>query len=825
MLGFRPGADSLLASWSQIAGYLGRLAAASPRVRLDTIGPTTQGRPYLLVTISDSSNLARRSSLMAAQRRLADPRTLDSATEARLVASQPAVVLISCAIHSTEIASSLMSLELAYRLATDSALGAALGNVVVLLVPSANPDGIDIVGEWYRRTRGTAFDGTSPPWLYNTYAGHDDNRDWFMVTQLETQHLTRVLYRMWFPEVVYDIHQTGGDGSRLFLPPFDDPVDPNLDGALVEAIGHVGTAMATALADAGRAGVEHRAHFDLWWHGGNRSAPVRHNMIGILSEAASVRIASPVLLRPGELHQPERGVSFPLPWAGGWWRLRDIVDYELIASEALVRTAAAERAEFVRRFVRAGRRAVAAGFAESPRFYLIPPAQRDEGARLQLANLLIATGIEISRARAPFTADGRAYAAGTLVIPLAQPFRSHVKDLFERQVYPERRVYPGGPLIPPYDVAGWTLPLTMAVAVDSVRGAVAADVQRVDTLAVTPGRVVGAGDVVLLANRSNAEATAVWRALSGGATVEFAPQPFDAAGRTWPQGTLVVRGGRAALSRAAIELGLNATAVARLPSAAGTLTLRRAPRVGLYRSRNGSADEGWTRWVLERLGVPYTSLSDSAMRAGNLRPRFDVVVLPSESPGQIRNGRPAGSAPPEYTGGLGAAGIESLRAFLRAGGTVVALDQASLFAIEDLAAPSTVVAGGRGPREARNSSRFGAPGSIFEVVVDRAHPLASGMDSVAAIFFESSPVLDAAPGGRAVLSYRSEGSPLLSGFVEGAQVLAGRAALIDAPVGAGRVILFGFSPQHRAQTNGTFKLLTNALLYGAAQAGRTIPGR
>jgi len=825
VLGFRPGADSMLASWAQITDYFGRLAAASPRVRLDTIGPTTQGRPYLLATISDPANLARRASLIAAQRRLADPRTLDSAAEARLFASQPAVILISCSIHSTEIAASQMSLELAYRLATDSALGAALRDVVVLLVPSANPDGIDIVGDWYRRTKGTPFDGSSPPWLYHPYVGHDNNRDWFMLTQPETRHLTRVLYELWFPEVVYDIHQMGGNGSRLFLPPFADPVNPNLDGTLVEAIGHVGTAMATALADAGRTGVEHQARFDLWWHGGNRSAPVRHNMIGILSEAASARIASPVQLRPSDLRQPARGVDFPLPWPGGWWRLRDIVDYELTASEALVRLASRERADFVRRFVGAGRRAVEAGRSETPRAYLIPPAQRDEGARVQLANLLLATGIEIFRARTPFTADGRTYAAGTLVIPLAQPFRAHVKDLFERQVYPERRLYPGGPLIPPYDVTGWTLPLTMAVTVDSVRNPVTADVERIDSLAPTPGRIAGTGDVVLLANRSNAEATAVWRALAGGAAVEFAPAPFNAAGRSWPPGTLVVRGARATLERAAAELGFDAASVPRLAAAPGAPALRRVPRVGLYKSWNGSMDEGWTRWVLERLGVPFSSLSDSAMRGGNLRARFDVIVLPSESPGQIRSGRPAGSAPPEYTGGLGSAGVEALRAFLQAGGTVVALEQASLFAIEDLAAPATVVHGGRGPREGQAAVRFSAPGSIFEVNVDHAHPVASGMDSVAAIYFDSSPILDAAPGGRAIASYRRDGSPLLSGFVQGAEMLAGRAALIEAPVGAGRVILFGFSPQHRGQTNGTFKLLTNAILYGAAQAGRTVPGR
>ena len=825
VLGFRPGTDSMLASWAQITDYFGRLAAASPRVRLDTLGPTTQGRPYLLATISDPANLARRAALMATQARLADPRTLDSAAEARLVATQPAVVLISCSIHSTEIAASQMALELAHRLATDSALGAALRHVVVLLVPSANPDGVDIVGDWYRRMRGTPYDGTSPPWLYHPYVGHDNNRDWYMLTQVETRHLTRVLYRQWFPEVVYDIHQMGGAGARLFLPPFDDPVNPNLDGMVVEAINHVGTAMATALADAGRSGVAHQTQYDLWWHGGNRTAPVRHNMIGILSEAASVRIASPVQLRPDQIRQGARGVNFPLPWPGGWWRLRDIVEYELIASEALVRLAASERAEFVRRFVRAGRNAVEAGRTESPRAYLIPPGQRDEGARTQLANVLLATGIEVSRARAPFTAEGRAYPAGTFVIALDQPFRTHVKDLFERQAYPERREYPGGPLLRPYDVTGWTLPLTMGVAVDSVRSPVSgADLERLDTATLAPGRVSGGGDVVLLANRSNAEGTAAWRALAAGGTVTFATEPFEAGGSRWPSGTLVVRGARAVLARAAAELGFDAVAVARAPAMGEAPVVRRVPRVALYRSWNASMDEGWTRWVLERLGVPFTSVSDSVVRAGVLRQRFEVVILPGETPAQIRNGRAPGSAPPEYTGGLGAPGVQALRDFLADGGTVIALDEATLFAIGDLGTPATVVVGGRVPG-ARNASQFSAPGSIFEAFVDRSHPVASGMDSVAAIYFVSSPVLDAAPGARAIASYRREGSPLLSGFVLGAEMLAGRAALLEAPVGRGRAILFAFSPQHRGQTNGTFKLLTNAILYGAAQAARSVPGR
>ncbi len=829
VLGFEVGQDSMLAGWRQIGDYMSRLAAASNRVRVDTLGRSTQGRPFLLVTISDPANLARRAEIMENQRRLADPRTLSDADAARITGRQPAVILIQCSIHSTEIAASQMSMELAWRLATDTALGRMLQGVVVLLVPSPNPDGVDIVGDWYRASRGTAWDGTGPPWLYHPYVGHDNNRDWFMLTQVETRLLTRALYRDWFPLVFYDVHQMGGNGARLFVPPFTDPVNPNLDPAIVAGMNLVGTTMASALIDAGKTGVAHQQTYDLWWHGGARSTPTRHNMVGILSEAASARLASPNCA--GATRQPARGINYPAPWPGGCWRLRDIVEYELIASEALVKLVHDQREAFVRRFLDANRRSIAAGRAGNPYAFVLPPTG-DLGRRAHLANVLIASGVEVHRARGPFTAGGTEYAAGTLVVRMDQPARAHAKDLLERQEYPDRRAFAGGPPLPPYDVAGWTLPLQMDVATATVAAPFTADLERADTVPVPAGAVAGRGDVVLLDNTWNAHITAAWRALAVGATLQVAPAPVTAEGRIWPAGTLVVRGGRAVLDSAARALGYPATAVreATLPPQAPTV--RGVPRVALYRSWNGSMDEGWTRWVFEQLGVPYITLTDSTARAGGLAARFDVVVLPSESEQAIANGRRTGTVPAQYAGGLGTAGQAALREFLAQGGTVIALDQASRYAIRRLGAPAralrtsrtglddadpTAVATQPAERDSGEVSRFFAPGSIFDVAVDRSHPIASGVGDRAAVYFTSSTILEPGDGARAILTYPAGRNPLASGYVDGFELLGGRAALVEAAVGRGRAILFGFRPQHRGQTHGTFRLLTNAILYGAGR--------
>src|SRR5438034_7821770 len=423
-LGFEPGAVSVLADWKQVSGYMNGLAQQSRYVRVDTLGRTTEGRPFLLMTITAPANQQRLAEIKRAQALLADPRQLTDTTLADLRSRQPAVILISNNIHSTEVASSQMGMSLAYRLATDPTSRRRLDSVVVLVIPSMNPDGLDTVVSWYRRYKGTRYEGGPLPWLYHKYVSHDNNRDWFMLRQVETRLVTRMLYKEWFPEIVYDVHQMGANGVRLFVPPFQDPVNPNLDPALVAGMNLVGTQMAAALYDAGMTGIAHQQTYDLWWHGGFRSTPTRHNMIGILTEAASTRLGSPITLPLDSVRQPGRGVNYAAPWPGGTWHLGDIVRYELITSEALVRLAARDRVNVIDRFVGLGRRAVDAGLAGDPFAYVLPAEQRDPESWTALANVLGAGGVEVWRAAEAFTADGRSYPAGSLVVPVGQAYRA-----------------------------------------------------------------------------------------------------------------------------------------------------------------------------------------------------------------------------------------------------------------------------------------------------------------------------------------------------------------------------------------------------------------
>ncbi len=736
ILGFEPGDDRKLVEWPVLVRYFQALAKASARVDYREIGQSTLGAPFVALAISSPQNLRRLDSLRLINARLADPRRFRSTAEANeALRIGKAIVLITSSIHSNEVGGHLSPVVLAHRLATDTsaATRAILDNVVLWLVPSLNPDGISIVSKWYNRTLGTQAEGTSPPELYHHYTGHDNNRDWYAFTQVETRLTIDSLHNVWHPQIVHDIHQQGASGARLFLPPFLDPWEPNVDPLIKDGVNALGTAMAWELAGQGKTGISVHATYDAWTPA--RAYQHYHGGVRILSETASASLATPVDIPFAELADNSRGFTPRerswnfTPWQGGRWTLRDIVTYQADAAYALLSNAARYRDRWLANFLAIEWRGVR-GWRGWPYAYVIP-ARQDSVALSTLLGTLARGQVEIRTAQQAFTAGGQRYAAGSFVVVLRQPYAAFAKALLEIQHYPDRRTFPGGPPERPYDVTAHTLPALLGVQAvlvqDSLRVPLSAPLSASLLPKATPG------------------------------------YPGFATGET--------------------------------------------PRVGLYKSYAAAMDEGWTRWVFDNWKVPYVSLVDSVVQAGGLKERFDVVVLPDQSPRALLEGL-ARRYPAPYAGGLGAEGAQALRQFVLDGGTLVALNDASRFAIQSLLLPVRNVLEGVPPED------FYAPGSIFRLSLEADHPLSRNMPAQAIAWFEEGPafeVLDTSVV-KVVARYPAEPNRvLLSGWVLGAEKVAGKAAVLEVRQGQGRVILFGFRPQYRAQTQATFPLFFNSL--------------
>ena len=842
VLGFQVGSDYRVAGWETVSDYMRHVAANSDRVLVEELGKTTEGNDLLMMLISAQENLENLARYQQIQRELAIP-TEDSDALDALAQEGKAVVLINCNLHSTEIASSQMSMELAHQFATAETphIKEILENVIILLIPSANPDGLDIVVDWYNRTVGTPHEGSEIPWLYHKYTGHDNNRDWFMLTQIETQLLTRVLYEEWFPEVVYDVHEMSYRGPRFVIPPYFEPVNPNIPPLLQRTLSLIGAQLAFDLTSDGFTGVLSSAVYDTWWHGGFRTVPYRHNMVGILTEAARVEIATPIFQPHHTLKGYRRGLdqyalrtNFPEPWPGGWWRLRNIVDYEKAAAFSILSFVAKHRVMLKTNFYKMGRDAIAKGEDEPPRAFLIPTQQRDIHTTLKMLDILKRGGVQIHQANAPFTADGVEYPTDTYVVLMSQPFRAHAKDLLEVQRYPERRPSPESPPERPYDIAGWTLPLQMGVRTVAVVHPFEADLRQLPMLPAVQGTLDGTPEPAsyLFENRTNTEAlflNHLFNARFGDNSPKYklhwAQRNIELAGKTMPRGAILIQTVEpplhqiAELNALASEYGIHIHADAAIDEEERNRRFSsvNAPRLGLYKPWTANMDEGWTRWVLDTHGFNYNSLTNAEIRAGDLAERYDAIILPDLGASGILNGHAAGKLPPEYVGGIGTEGLANLRTFVDDGGTLICLNRATELPLKYFGLGEKGIVNVVEKNNQPNQDAFFCPGSLLRVRIDTKHPIGHGLDSEMAIFFKSGPVFAAERGGAEVIATYPEFNPLMSGWLEGEKRIRQKAALLDVLLGNGRVILFGFKPQHRGQSHGTFKLLFNAIFYSTGR--------
>ncbi len=802
-LGRPLGTDFKLADWAEVSSYYQRLARESARVETERIGITTEGRDFFLSVISSEANLRDRAEIQAHAAVLADPRGHSEARLKEAVRDGKVILLLSPQMHSTEAAGTEAAMRFAYTLATssDEPWVSAREEVMVGIFPCTNPDGLDHVVHWYRENVGTPYEATGLLQLYQRYSGHDNNRDWFMLTQTETQLVTEQIYQVWRPQVYWDIHQQGSRKERMFVPPFRDPLNPNLDPAIIAGIGVIGGRALFDMTRAGLTGISTGVTYDMWWNGGNRNVPVRHNIVGLLTEAASVDIATPLFLRQRDLSSPVGAVAygpsnqFPSPWPGGWWRLRDINEYQFQFGKSLVGTLAREPETWRRNALEAAQRAIRKGRGEGVQAWVVPSDNRDPDAVARLVNVLLKSGVEVRRVSESFEADGRSYPAGSLLILRDQPYGAHVKDLFEIQRYPAGAS--------PYDVSGWTLPLLLGVRRVEVMERPETEAALVSTAAEAVSGFEG-DTRVRTDGQFSIQSTGSWARL--------------AARLREGKSTYFVYGGEDA-GLFVSELGDARPVASGSEGSVPPLSqrLERLPRIGVYSPWQGSMDEGWMRYVLDANSIPYVSVRNEQIRAGQLTDFLDVLVVPSLSGRQLDAGRSEGSVRAEYTRGLEPEGTVAIEEFVRLGGRLVTVGSSSDWAIDLFDFPLVNVT-----RES-NNRLFSCPGSVVRgVPVLAQRELTAGLPASVALFFSRSAAWRTNSSAKRSGSHEVKTSVapivtygrepvLLSGWIQEPGVIAGRHAWVRARYGLGQVDLFGFRPQYRGWSQEAFSLLFRAL--------------
>ncbi len=848
VLGFRVGADFNLASYDESIAYFQRLSATSDRVELREIGRTSEGRRWYIALISTAENLANVERYREIAQRFAHPDGLTDSQARDLAREGKAFVHIDGGLHATEVAHGQHTIQLAYDLVTgdeDPEVRAILENVILILWPSINPDGQNMVVEWYRSNLGTSFEVAPMPWLYQKYIGHDNNRDGYMLNMVESRVVTRVA-RHWEPQILYNHHQTAPFPARIWIPPFAEPVSEYVHPLMWRTVNLLGMSMAQALEERGQTGAMHMGTgFDNWYPGFMDHANNFHNVAAFLTETGLYRYATPHFYTvsdfPGSRRDLRPQSLYASPWKGGWWRLRDAVDYMLTASFSVLDIAAKYKDDVLYNRYQAGRDVIRMHRENPPYAYFIRQDQRDPLAPVELLRRLAFNGIQIHELTRDVSFEGQSYSAGTWVIPMDQEFANFVRQLFAVQDYPDLREFPEGPPDQPYDVAGWTLPYQMGVRAieasspldDSVREAmrlvqgepvawdaevddaapfdspvgVGFDTDAVAAGIVPPvGRVRGSGSALAVDPAQNNAFRALNRAWALGGRVRILPgtPAVDSVGQAARSGRYLITGiGNAAANRLVGELALQAE---RRDQSGAEFS---RPRIGLYRPWRPSIDEGWTRWLLERYGFAFTNLYNGDIVADELRARVDVIVIADISPGQIMEGFGTGTVPARYAGGIGREGVRALDAFVRSGGTLVCMNGSTAFAIEQLHLPvENVVAD-------LERTEFFLSGSIVSMTVDPSHPVMSGMPERAKVFVSRSPVFTVADDfqGAVLAKYPEDGSPLLSGYLLGEEHVQGYASAVDVRHGRGHVILLGMRPQWRGQPFDNFRILFNAAMY------------
>jgi hypothetical protein len=879
-LGFNIGDDYQVANYTQLEAYWKKLATESDRMKLMDIGRTAEGRPQYMAIISAPENIRDLAKYKSIARRLALAERVTDAEAHKLSRAGKAVVWIDGGLHATETVGSQQLMETVYQLVsrTDAETMRLLNDDIVLCV-QANPDGQEKVASWYMREKDPLKRSLAGlPTLYNKYVGHDDNRDFYMSNMPETTNMNRQLFIQWFPQIVYNHHQTGPAGAVIFMPPFRDPFNYNFDPLIPLGIEMVGTAMHSRLVAEGKGGSAMRsgANYSTWWNGGLRTVTYFHNMIGILTEIIGDPTPINIPLVPEK--QLPTG-DWPMPITPGKWHYRQSIDYEITNNYAILDLASRYRETFLYDIYRMGMNSIEKGSRDSwtitpkridalkaatavsrngsradivpanlytsvlhdPKYrdargYIIPADQADFPTATKFVNALLKTGITVMQATAAFEVKGKSYPANSYVVKTAQAFRPHILDMFEPQDHPNDFQYPGGPPNRPYDITGWTLAYQMGVQFDRVLDGFEGPFRRLSGLVEpVPAAVQGPPNPAgyLISHRENDSFVIASRLLKAKCAVFWVKRDEEAAGHDLGSGALWVPYSAEAqriVEDGAHKLGVAAWAESSVPP--GEALKLKPVRIGLYDQYGGLMPAGWTRWLFEQYELPFELVYPQTLDAGDLKSRFDVLVFADGAarmtggPGSLTTKIPDNIAD-EYRSRTGRISqdktIPALRKFVISGGVVLAIGSSTKLG-EMLGLPvsnALTEVGVDGKEHALPSDKFYIPGSLLKASVDNTNPLAYGMPAQVDVFFDNSPVFklapDAAQKKTLAVAWFGSGNVLDSGWAWGQQYLNGGAAVAEASVGEGKIVLLGPEVAFRGQPHATFKLLFNGLYYGSAK--------
>ena len=885
--GHNIGDDYWLANYDQFTAYWQKIDAESDRMRVFEIGKTAEGRAQLAAVVTAPQNFARLDRYKEIAKRLALAEGLDSSQARALAREGKAVVWIDGGLHATEVLGAHQLMETSYQFVsrTDDETMRILNDVVIVFV-HANPDGMQLVSNWYMGEKDTLRRNMNIPRLYQKYIGHDNNRDFYMSAQPETQNMNHQLYWEWFPQIMYNHHQTGPAGTVMFAPPFRDPHNHNFDRLIVTGIDLVGAAMHHRFVAENKPGVVMRrgAGYSTWWNGGLRTTVYFHNMIGLLTETIGNPTPMRIPLVPNRL---EPTADMPYPIEPQEWHFRQSIDYSVTANYAVLDIASRYRETFLFNIWRMGMNSIERGRRDTwtttgpevdmvrraadsvrraqggaqagaqgggggggggggpalnpslaerilkdpadrdPRAYVLPASQVDFATATKFVNTLRHVGVTVERATRDFTINGKTYPAGSYVVPMAQAFRPHVLDMFEPQEHPNDFAYPGAPPTRPYDNAGYTLAFQMGVRFDRILDAYTCPCERITGMAATvPGTVASARGATgfILTPRQNDAFIAASRLLKAGLPVSRLTAPFTSGGTTHATGSFYVpASGNAVqqLQTAARELGIRVDGVTARPSSIAQV---RMPRIALWDSYGGSMPSGWTRWIMEQYEIPFTVVYPNELNAGNLRAKYDVLVLPD---GAIPNQGGGGFGgqqrqPPDSLRHMGGRitdeTVPHIRRFIEAGGEVLSIGTATRLAYM-LGLPvknALLERTASGDERPLPGEKYYIPGSLLEVAVDTTASIAWGSPRNVDVMFDDSPAFrldaDAAAKGLRTIAWYDSPAPLRSGWAWGQQYLNGAAAIVEARMGQGALYLFGPEILFRAQPHGTFRFFFNALM-------------